>query len=153
MRRRGKKTSKTKRKTQGKNLQFVLCWPPTPEHGAWPGVRLIYPMTLHWRKPTFPVPSRRPLWITSGLRIRLWVHFSLSVLGLCLVWIRSGASHAVSLSVSSCAYQSFGSGRYSFFGVPGHSLAFTFLLPSPPHRSLSLQKRVWWRHLMYGWVL
>lgn len=31
-------------------IEFVLCWPTTARHGAYPEVWLIQLVRLHWRK-------------------------------------------------------------------------------------------------------
>lgn len=39
-------------------IEFVLCWPASPGHGAYPEVWLIYPVRLHWKKLLiFPLPA------------------------------------------------------------------------------------------------
>lgn len=38
---------------QIKNMEFILCWPVTPDYGTCPGLWLIYTVTLHWRKFSF----------------------------------------------------------------------------------------------------
>lgn len=48
-------------------LEFVLCWPTSPGRGAWPGVGLVYTVTLPWRK---LIPLCQQVWMTNGLLIR-----------------------------------------------------------------------------------
>lgn len=56
------KTENTKPKSASKNktkqnMESVLCWPPTPGLRISPGVRWIYPITLHLREQIFPFPT------------------------------------------------------------------------------------------------
>lgn len=44
-------------------LEFVLCWPTSP----WPGVGLVYTVTLPWRK---LISLCQQVWMTNGLLIR-----------------------------------------------------------------------------------
>lgn len=58
-------------------MESVLCWPAIPGHWACPGVWLIDPITLQWRKLIVPFSSRYKLQITSWLGVGLCVNFSL----------------------------------------------------------------------------
>lgn len=73
-----------------------LCWPITPELGAFPEVWLIYPESHYWRKTDFFSTSSYQLWISSLLSIDL----STVALRLWLTWACTVLMHGATVSVS-----------------------------------------------------
>lgn len=82
-----------KSKQTEESIEFILCWPPTPGHGACFTVWLIHPVTVHWRKLTLVLPASISCrWLLGWGWGGIWVHFPHSVLDLLwLEYIRSCA--------------------------------------------------------------
>lgn len=76
-------------------MEYVLCWPAIPGHWACPGVWLINPITLQWRKLIVPFASRNELQITSWLGVGLCVNFFFPMLVFCLFCTCAGLMCAV----------------------------------------------------------
>lgn len=61
-----------------KNVESILCWPTSPSHEDCPGLWLVHPLTLHWRKLICPFPAGvdcQMLLVKSGtvcLLLLLW---------------------------------------------------------------------------------
>lgn len=49
-------------------MESILYWSTTSEHGAWPGIWLIYPVTLYWR-----------FWLLFSSRYQLQIPFWLGL--------------------------------------------------------------------------
>jgi hypothetical protein len=62
-------TKKAKPKENSPEIKFVLCCVTPLGHGACPGVQLIDPVTLHWRRQLFPSVSDYHLQIALWLRV------------------------------------------------------------------------------------
>lgn len=71
-------TQKQKMPTQQKNVESILCWPPSPGHEDCPGLWLVHPLALHWRK-----------LIVLSQQVKIAKHFLLRV-GLCVCFSFSG---------------------------------------------------------------
>lgn len=59
-------------------MKSILYWTTIPEHEACPGVWLVYPVSLHWRKLISPSLGTYLLQIVSQLGVGLCAHFLLS---------------------------------------------------------------------------
>lgn len=74
MRQRTKRKKGGVRKPSKNNIVFVLCWPSTSGHGAFPNEWFVYPVRLHQRK-WISLYKRPVLGIVSGLEMEAGVHF------------------------------------------------------------------------------
>lgn len=121
------------------NTEFVLFWPIILQPEACPGEWLIYPVSLHWRK---PISLSQELSITNSFLfegVGFCAHFAVSMWG---VWFGfcAGFVHAAILSLSSYCINPIVSGKKCHFldGVH-HPWLLESFYPSHLHRSLHLE--------------